>query len=110
MRAGSRTWSSCLTISLVELKSQLDSRTNLARVFISDELKSKGIDKIEDYVKGSWKIRASFSGSSAIIIHVAKGKNSWHFLDSYWLFRDALASIGKAIGIKRATLPWPSLS
>jgi hypothetical protein len=84
-----------------ELKTNLDARTNLATVVISEELKQKGIDKIEHYVKGSWKIRASFSGSSAIIIHVSRGKNAWHFLDSYWLFRDSLASIGKAIGIKK---------
>ena len=88
-----------------ELKANLDARTNLARVYISEELKAKGIDKIEDYVKGSWKIRASFSGSSAIIINVSRGKNAWHLLDSYWLFRDSLASIGKAIGIKKGDSP-----
>jgi hypothetical protein len=88
-----------------ELKTNLDARTNLAKVIISDELKAKGISKVEDYVKGSWKIRASFSGSSAIIIHVSRGKNAWHFLDSYWLFRDSLASIGKAIGIKKGDSP-----
>jgi len=88
-----------------ELKANLDARTNLAKVFISEELKAKGITKIEDYVMGSWKIRASFSGSSAIIINVSRGKNAWHFLDSYWLFRDSLASIGKAIGIKKGDSP-----
>ena len=50
---------------------------------------------------GTWKIKASFSGSSAIIIHVIKGKNAWHFVDSYWLLRDKLANIGKAIGIAK---------
>ncbi len=48
-----------------------------------------------------WKIKAAFSGSSAIIVHVIQGKNAWHFCDSYWLLRDKLASIGKAIGIKK---------
>ena len=48
-----------------------------------------------------WKIKASFSGSSAIIVHVIQGKNAWHFCDSYWLLRDKLANIGKAIGIKK---------
>ncbi len=56
-------------------------------------------------VGSGWKIRASFSGSSAIIVHVSKGKNAWHFCDSYWLLRDKLASIGKAIGIKKGDSP-----
>ena len=56
-------------------------------------------EKNEDHKLGSWQIKASFSGSSAIIIHVIKGKNAWHFIDSYWLLRDKLASIGKAIGV-----------
>ena len=53
----------------------------------------------------SWKIKASFSGSSAIIVHVISGKNAWHFCDSYWLLRDKLANIGKAIGIKKGDDP-----
>ena len=51
--------------------------------------------------KGTWTIRASFSGSSAILIHVTRGKNTWHFVDSYWLFRDKLSKIGESIGIKK---------
>lgn len=54
---------------------------------------------------GTWEIKASFSGSSAIIVHVIKGKNAWHFIDSYWLLRDKLASIGKAIGIRKGDSP-----
>jgi len=89
-----------------EIKAELDTRPNRVTVTIaSEELKKQGVTKIEDYVKGQWKIRASFSGSSAIIIHVSKGKNAWHFIDSYWLFRDKLASIGKAIGIKKGDTP-----
>ena len=48
-----------------------------------------------------WTIKASFSGSSAILIHVTRGKNTWHFIDSYWLFRDKLSKIGESIGIKK---------
>lgn len=51
-----------------------------------------------------YKIDASFSGSSAIICHVSKkphGKNTWHFLDSFWLFRDSLAAIGHSIGLEK---------
>ncbi len=49
----------------------------------------------------TWTIKAAFSGSSAIIIHVSKGKNTWHCVDSYWLFRDKLSKIGESIGIKK---------
>jgi hypothetical protein len=48
-----------------------------------------------------WEIRASFSGSSAIIVHVLRGKNAWHFVDSYWLLRDKLANIGTFVGIEK---------
>jgi hypothetical protein len=89
-----------------EIKEELDTRPNRVTVTMAtEEMKKSGIAKIEDYVKGQWKIRASFSGSSAIIIHISKGKNAWHFIDSYWLFRDKLASIGKAIGIKKGDTP-----
>jgi hypothetical protein len=49
----------------------------------------------------TWTIKASFSGSSAILIHVTRGKDTWHFVDSYWLFRDKLSKIGESIGIKK---------
>ena len=49
----------------------------------------------------TWTIKASFSGSSAILIHVSRGKNTWHFIDSYWLLRDKLSKIGESIGIKK---------
>ena len=64
-----------------------------------------GRKQVEHSAPGGWKIRASFSGSSAIIVHVTRGKNSWHFCDSYWLLRDKLASIGKAIGIHKGDSP-----
>lgn len=48
-----------------------------------------------------YSISASFSGSSVIIAHVKRGKNSWHFVDSYWLLKDKLANIGKAIGMEK---------
>lgn len=46
-------------------------------------------------------IKASFSGSSAIIVRVTQGKNSWIFVDSYWLIRDKLANIAKMIGMEK---------
>jgi hypothetical protein len=51
--------------------------------------------------KRGYKVTASFSGSSAIIVHVTRGKNSWHFIDSYWLMRDSLRNIGKWVGIHK---------
>ena len=62
-------------------------------------------EKNVEFKSGAWQIKASFSGSSAIIIHVIKGKNAWHFVDSYWLLRDKLASIGKAIGVLKGDSP-----
>lgn len=53
---------------------------------------------INRHESNCFDVRASFSGSSAIIAHIRQGKNSWHFVDSYWLFRDSLASIGRSIG------------
>lgn len=64
-------------------------------------LSPDGKKKTVETDNGTWKIKASFSGSSAIIVHVIRGKNAWHFCDSYWLLRDKLANIGKAIGIKK---------
>lgn len=63
----------------------------------------------------NYSIKASFSGSSAIIVHVGKGKSSrndtrgtdslghdvYHFIDSYWLLRDTLRNIGKSIGMDK---------
>lgn len=46
----------------------------------------------------AYKVEASFSGSSAIIVKVVRGHNAWHFVDSYWLFRDKLDNIAKFIG------------
>lgn len=49
----------------------------------------------------SYRITGSFSGSSAIIVRVTRGKNSWTFVDSYWLLREKLRNIGKWIGIHK---------
>jgi hypothetical protein len=57
------------------------------------------IDKIGD--NDSYSVKASFSGSSAIIVKVTRGHNSWFFIDSYWLFRDKLANIAKFMGMSK---------
>lgn len=61
------------------------------------------LDRIIEKVgeNDAYSVKASFSGSSAIIVKVTRGHNSWFFVDSYWLFRDKLANIGKAIGLEK---------
>lgn len=46
-------------------------------------------------------VDASFSGSSAIIVHIRRGKNVWHFIDSYWLLKGKLADIAKIVGMEK---------
>lgn len=50
---------------------------------------------------GKFEVKCAFSGSSAIIVQVTRGKNAWTFIDSYWLLRDKLDNIGKWIGIHK---------
>lgn len=52
-------------------------------------------------VHKGYTIKGATSGSSLIIVHVTRGKNSWHFVDSLWLLKDKLANIGKWIGIEK---------
>ena len=91
---------------LTEIKSHLSAGGQRGRTTYSP-----GGEKVAELATGvaagghCWTIRASFSGSSAIIVHVSSGKNAWHFVDSYWLLRDKLANIGKAIGIKKGDTP-----
>jgi len=49
----------------------------------------------------SYRVAASFSGSSAIIVTVTRGKNCWHFVDSFWLLRAPLSEIAKWIGSEK---------
>lgn len=92
---------------LKEVKEHLidDCGTKYTLKIAGEEDKKMGVDKHEDYGGGDFRVRASFSGSSAIIVHVSKGKNAWHFIDSYWLLRDKLSSIGKAIKIQKGDTP-----
>jgi hypothetical protein len=63
------------------------------------------LEKIVEFAKTrahfNYSVEASFSGSSAIIVHIRQGKNAWHFVDSYWLLRDKLSNIGKWIGLEK---------
>lgn len=63
------------------------------------------------FVEKGWKVRASFSGSSAIIVHVSKDeKNTFHFIDSYWLLRDKLSEIAKWIGMEKGDVDFAESS
>lgn len=53
------------------------------------------------YDNENYQIDGCFSGSSAIIVRVQKGKHSWTFCDSYWLLKDSLANIGKSVGMEK---------
>lgn len=95
---------------LSEIKEQVRSEARMSgssssTVYSPEGQKKSSREQGTDRQGRSWKIKASFSGSSAIIVHVSSGKNAWHFCDSYWLLRDKLASIGKAIGIKKGDDP-----
>jgi hypothetical protein len=50
-----------------------------------------------------FEVKASFSGSSAIIVHVKfkNTKNVYHFIDSYWLLKTSLEKIGKFVGLEK---------
>ena len=89
---------------LTEIKKQAgaDAQGDRSTTTYSPDGSKKSVEhKTVDACNTTWQIKASFSGSSAIIVHVIQGKNAWHFCDSYWLLRDKLASIGKAIGIRK---------
>lgn len=51
--------------------------------------------------QGPYEISASFSGSSAIIVRVQRGRNHWIFCDSYWLIRAKLRDIGTWLGLEK---------
>lgn len=59
-----------------------------------------------------YRIEASFSGSSAVVVRVkridkaATSKDEWIFLDSYWLLRDKLDHLAKSIGEKKTSDAW----
>ena len=44
------------------------------------------------------KVEAIFSGSSAIIVKVMRGRNSWTFCDSLWLLKSGLQTIAESLG------------
>lgn len=51
--------------------------------------------------QSEYQVDASFSGSSAIIVHVTRGRNRWTFVDSLWLIKAPLADIGELLGFEK---------
>jgi hypothetical protein len=47
------------------------------------------------------RVSASFSGASAIVVQIQKGKRSWWFVDSFWLIRDKLRNIARWVGLEK---------
>lgn len=63
------------------------------------------LDHLIRKMSKEYEIDAKFSGSSAIIVKVRRGKNCWFFVDSYWLLRAPLREIGeKMVGKKKGGL------
>jgi hypothetical protein len=52
----------------------------------------------------TYSIEASFSGSSAVIVRIRRGKRTWFFIDSLWLIKGSLADIGKKLGYTKGDL------
>lgn len=60
---------------------------------------------LEEVIRvGGFEVVATFSGSSAVIVKIRKGRNVWVFGDSYFLLREPLRKIGKWIGFEKEDL------
>ena len=57
------------------------------------------LEYLVDNPKPYIRVSCQFSGSSAIIVRIDKGKNHWFFVDSYWLLRDSLRKIAAWVGM-----------
>lgn len=53
-----------------------------------------------------YKVTSFFSGSSAVLVKITDGTNSWTFCDSFWLLRDSLARIGESLGRHKTADSW----
>jgi hypothetical protein len=50
---------------------------------------------------GCYHVDAHFSGASAVIVKVKRGRNKWLFCDSFFLLRDSLKKVGETIGLEK---------
>lgn len=56
---------------------------------------------LPEFQRAGYTVRGSFSSSSAVVLHVSRGKNSWHFIDSFWTLPSSLAEIGQKMGMQK---------
>lgn len=54
--------------------------------------------------RSDYEVQASFSGSSAIIVQIVRGRNKWVFCDSLWLFGTALKNVAKWVGLEKGSV------
>ena len=53
-----------------------------------------------------YRVEGSFSGSSAVIVKVIRGRLKWYFVDSYFTLRAPLRDIGKKLGMEKGEVAW----
>lgn len=58
-------------------------------------------DYLLTHERDRYEISAAFSGSSAIIVRVQRGRHHWVFCDSFWLIRSKLRDIGSWMGLEK---------
>lgn len=56
---------------------------------------------IDNDRRSNVRIDAAFSGSSAIIVRISRGRHHWTLCDSYWLIRQPLRKIGDWLGLEK---------
>jgi DNA polymerase family B len=56
------------------------------------------LEYLVDNPRPSITVSCAFSGSSAIIVKITRGKHHWYFVDSYWLLRQPLREIANWVG------------
>jgi len=50
-----------------------------------------------------YTVTMMFSGSSAVMVEIVKGKKTWMLVDSFFLMRGSLEEIGKSLGVLKGT-------
>lgn len=60
------------------------------------------LEHILNHGGSEYQVEAKFSSASAIIVDITRGRLVWHLCDSYWLLRDSLKRIGKAVGLEKS--------
>lgn len=58
-------------------------------------------DLLDNQRRYGFQITMAFSGPSAIIVKLKKGRHTWIFLDSLWLIRQKLRKIGEWVGVEK---------